>query len=79
MVRKLSEKVQFLQFSADLSKKSKLVKEIYIHASESSHYILSENGMVYRGPSHRYEILAIEISKICWLSRNLTKFFNFKY
>ena len=53
MVCKLSKKVQFLQFCADLSKKSKSVKAIYIYASESSHYTLSENGMVYRGLSHR--------------------------
>ena len=53
MVCKLSKKVQFLQFCADLSKKSKSVKAIYIYASESSHYTLSENAMVYRGLSHR--------------------------
>ena len=53
MVGKLSEKVHFLQFCADLIKKSKSVKAIYIYASESSHYTLSENAMVYSGPSHR--------------------------
>ena len=53
MVRQLSKKVQLLQFCADLSKKSKYVKAIYIYASESSHYTLSENDMVYRGLSHR--------------------------
>ena len=52
MVRKLCKKVHFLQFCADLSKKSKSVKGIYIYASESSHYNLSENGMVYRSPRH---------------------------
>ena len=50
---KLSKKVHFLQFCTDLRKKSKSVKAIYIYASESSHYILSENAMVYRGLSHR--------------------------
>ena len=45
MVCKLSKKVHFLQFCADLSKKSKSVKAIYIYASESSHYTLSENVM----------------------------------
>ena len=50
---KLSKKSVFLQFCADLSKKSKSVKVIYIYVSESSHYALSENGMVYRGPRHR--------------------------
>ena len=51
MVCKLSKKV--LQFCADLSKKSKSIKVIHIYASESSLSTLSENGMVYRGPSHR--------------------------
>ena len=46
------EKGHFLRFCADLSKKSKSVKAIYIYASESSHYTLSENAMVYRGLSH---------------------------
>ena len=53
MVPKLSKKVHFLQFCADLSKKSKSVKAIYIYACESSRYTLSENGMVYWGPGHR--------------------------
>ena len=48
MLCKLSKKVNFLQFYADLNKKSKSVKAIYIYASESSYYTLSENGMVYR-------------------------------
>ena len=43
----MSKKVHFLQFCADLSKKSKSVKAIYINASESPHYTLSENGVVY--------------------------------
>ena len=36
MVFKLSKKVHFLQFCADLSKKSKSIKAIYIYASERS-------------------------------------------
>ena len=44
---KLSKKVHFLRFSADLSKKSKSVKEIYIHATERPCCTLSENGIVY--------------------------------
>ena len=51
MVCKLSKKVHFLQFCADLSKKSKSVEAIYIYASESSHYTLSENAMIYSGPT----------------------------
>ena len=53
MVCKFSKKVQFLQFCADLSKKSKSVEAISIYASESSHYPLSENAMVYRGLGQR--------------------------
>ena len=44
---KLSKKVDFLRFCADLSKKSKSVKAIYIHATESPCCTLSENGIVY--------------------------------
>ena len=47
MVLKLSKKVHFLEFCADLSKKSKSVKAIYIYASERSCYALPENGIIY--------------------------------
>ena len=47
MVHKLSKNVHFLQFCADLSKKSKSIKAIYIYASKISRYALSENGIVY--------------------------------
>ena len=47
MLLKLSKKVLFLQFSADLSKKFKSVQVIYINASERSRYALSENSLVY--------------------------------
>ena len=47
MVLKLSKKVLFLQFSADLSKKFKSVQVIYINASERSRHALSENSLVY--------------------------------
>ena len=76
MVLKLSKKVQFLQFCADLTKKPKSVKAIYIYASESSHYTLQENDVVYKGPVTVHEILVSK--KRCWLSRDLAKFFNFK-
>ena len=52
MVCKLSKKMHFLQFCTDLSKKSNSVEAICIYASESSHYTLSENAMIYRGLSH---------------------------
>ena len=64
MVRKLSKKEHFLQFCADLSKKSKSVKAIYIYVPESSHYNLSENAMIYRGLSHRsWDISNLNIRK----------------
>ena len=53
MVLKLSKKVHFLQFCADLSQKPKCVKAIYIYGSESFYYSLSENDMPSRGLSHR--------------------------
>ena len=52
IVLHLYKKVHFLQFYADLSKKSKSIKTIDIYASESSHYTLSVKAMVYRGLSH---------------------------
>ena len=53
VVRRLSKKVYFSQFFADLSKKFKSVKAIYIYVCESSYKTLSENDMVYKGLSHR--------------------------
>ena len=53
MVCKLSKKVHFLQFCADLSKKSKSVEAIYIYASESTHFTYSENATISRSLSHR--------------------------
>ena len=45
MVLKLSKKVNFVQFCADLVKKSKPLKAISIYVLESSHHIVSENGI----------------------------------
>ena len=47
MVLKLSKKITFFQFCADLSKESKFIKAIYIYTSETSRYALSENSIVY--------------------------------
>ena len=52
MVLKLSKIVQFLQICADLSKKSKSVKVIYLYPSERPHHALSKNSMFYRGLSN---------------------------
>ena len=54
IVLKLSKNVQLLQFCADLSKKPNSVKVIYLYASESSYYTLSENDMVYMGLSYSW-------------------------
>ena len=40
-------KTAFLQFCADLSEKSELIKAIYIYASERSRYVLSEIDVTY--------------------------------
>ena len=45
MVLKLSKIVSFLQYVADVSKKSKAVIAIYVYASESSCFALLENGI----------------------------------
>ena len=58
MVLKLSTKVHFLQFCADLSKKSMSIKAIYIYASGRSRHTLSENGIVY------YDFLL----NFCWVN-----------
>ena len=47
MVLKFSKKVHFLQCFADLRKKSKSIKAVYIKASERSRYALSGNVIVY--------------------------------
>ena len=49
----LNKKVHFCQFCADLRKKCKSVTAIYIYVTESSHYTLSENDMVYGRLSYR--------------------------
>ena len=47
MILKLSKKLHFLQFWADLIKKYKYIKAIHIHASERFCYGLSENDIAY--------------------------------
>ena len=47
MILKLSKKVHFCNFVLTSVKKSKYVKAIYIYASETSRYALSENVIVY--------------------------------
>ena len=47
MILKLSKEVHFFNFVLTSAKTSKYVKAIYIYASETSHYALSENVIVY--------------------------------
>ena len=72
MVFKLSKKVHFLQFCADLSKKSKSIKAIYIYASERSRYALSENGIVYYAMTYCFGDISVWSRRIllnfCWVS-----------
>ena len=72
MVLHLSKKVNFLQFYADLSKKSKSIKAIYIYASERSRYALSENGIVYCAMTYYFGEISVWSQRIllnfCWVS-----------
>ena len=72
MVLKLSKKVQFLQFCADLTKKSKSNKAIYIYACERSRYALSENGIVYCTMTYCFGGIRVWRWKVllnfCWVS-----------
>ena len=43
MVLKMPKIVHFLEICADLRKKSKSIKAVYLHPSERPHYALSEN------------------------------------
>ena len=59
MVLKISKKVHFLQYCADLSKKSKSIEAVYIYASERSRYALSENGIVYFAMIYCFEDISV--------------------
>ena len=68
MVLKLSKTVHFLQFCADLSKKSTSIKGIYIYESERSRYALSENGIVYYAMTYCFGDISV------WSRRILLNF-----
>ena len=59
MVLKLSKKVHFLQFCADLSKKSRSIKAIYIYVSGRSRYAIWENGIVYYAMAYYFRAISI--------------------
>ena len=66
------KKCVFLQFCADLSKKSKPINVIYIYASERSCYELSENGIVYHAMIYHFGGIRVWSRRIslnfCWVS-----------
>ena len=70
MVLKVFKNVYFLQFCADLSKKS--IKAIYIYASERSQYTRSENGIVYCAMTYYFGDISVWSRRIllnfCWVS-----------
>ena len=72
MVLKLSEKVHLLEFCADLSRKSKSIKAIYIYVSERSCYALSENDIVYYTMTYCFGDIRVWSQRIllnfCWVS-----------
>ena len=72
MVLKLSKKVHFLQFCADLSKKCKSIKDIYIYASARSRYALSENVIVYYAMTYCFGDISVwsqwYLLNFCWVS-----------
>ena len=68
----MSEKVHFLQFCGDLSKKSKFVRLIYINACERYRYALSEHGIVYYGMTYFFRHIRVWSGRaflnFCWVS-----------
>ena len=52
MVLKLSKKVHFFQFCADINKKPNSIKTVHTYVSERSRYVLSEYGIVYYGMTY---------------------------
>ena len=71
MVLKLSKKVHFFRFCADLSKKSKSIKTIYKCTSGKSCYALSENGIVYYAMAYSFGDIKVWSGKtllnFCWV------------
>ena len=65
MVIRLSKKVHFWQFCADLSRKSKSIKTIYIYASERPRYTLSENVIVYYAMTYCFRDISVEVEEFC--------------
>ena len=69
MVLKFSKTEHFLQFCADLSKKSKSIKAIYMYTSQRSRHALLENGIVYYAMTYSFEDISV------WSRRILLSFY----
>ena len=59
VVLKLSKEVHFLQFRADLSKKSRSIKAVYINVPGRPRYTFSENGIVYYAMTYCFGDISI--------------------
>ena len=72
IVLKLSKKIFFMQFWAELRKKSKSVEAIYLSAPERSRYALSESDIVYHAMTYSFGDNRVWSQKIllnfCWVS-----------
>ena len=64
--------MQYLQFCANLSKKSKYIKAIYIYASKRTRCTLSENGIVYYAMIYCFRDIRVwsqrTLLNFCWVS-----------
>ena len=76
MVLKL-HKSAFLQFCADLSEKSKAIKAIYMYASESSRYTLSEIDVVYYAMTYCFNHMSVWSNNFWGISAGSASFFIF--
>ena len=76
MALNLSRKAHFLQFLADFSKKPKSVKAISIFHSKVLTTFFQKMIWLIGVWATLYEILAIKISKICWLSNKIVRFWT---
>ena len=71
MVLKMAKNVHFLQFCADLSKKSKCIKAIYTYLSERARCTLSESGTVYYAMIYYFGDIRVlsqrTLLNFCWV------------
>ena len=72
MVLRLSKNLSFFAICADLRKKSKSIKAIYLYASERARFTISENGIAYYAMTYCFGDISVWSQKIllnfCWVS-----------